>query len=270
MLKEASAVFLFKFEIMQVDFAHKNVLITGGSRGIGKACAQLFSELNANVIITYKSNKTLAEEVVASLNPKQNHCCFQLDVADPEAVESFYQDFQNQYKHLDVLVNNAGIFTEHKIETISYQEWQQAWKQTLGTNLTGVANLCYFAAQQMIAQKEGKIINISSRGAFRGEPDHPAYGASKAGLNAMSQSLAVALAPHNITVGVIAPGFIETDMASEVLAGEAGEQIRKQSPLNRVGKPEEVAHVVAMFASSGLEFMTGGIIDLNGASYLRS
>lgn len=255
---------------MKIDFSNKNVLITGGSRGIGKACAQLFSDLNANVIITYKSDRKEAEKTISTLNPKQNHTLFQLDIADPIAVESFFQDFKSKYETLDVLVNNAGIFLGHKISTVNYPEWQQAWKETLDTNLTGVANLCYFAGRQMIEQQKGKIVNISSRGAFRGEPDAPAYGASKAGLNALSQSLAVALAPHNITVGVIAPGFIETDMAAEALSGETGEQIRKQSPLNRVGKPEEVARAVAMFASSGLEYMTGGIIDLNGASYLRS
>jgi NAD(P)-dependent dehydrogenase (short-subunit alcohol dehydrogenase family) len=122
----------------------------------------------------------------------------------------------------------------------------------------------------MIKQQYGKIINISSRGAFRGEPDHPAYGASKAGLNAMSQSLAVALAPHNISVGIIAPGFVETDMTVDYLASTQGEAIKKQSPFNRVATPEEVARLVAVFANDGFEFTSGGIIDINGASYLRS
>lgn len=140
----------------------------------------------------------------------------------------------------------------------------------MATNLTGVSNMCYFAAQQMIKQNGGKIVNISSRGAFRGEPDHPAYGASKAGLNAMSQSLAVALGKYNITVGVIAPGFVETDMTAAYLQSEAGEIIKKQSPLNRVATPEEVARLVAVFAGEGSAFMTGGIVDLNGASYLRT
>lgn len=255
---------------MKINFDNKNVLITGGSRGIGKACAKLFADLGANVIITYKSNQEEAEKTVAALNPKQNHSFFQLDISNPDAIESFFNNFQSKYNKLDVLVNNAGVFLEHKISKVTYQEWQQIWKETLDTNLSGVANLCYFASLQMMEQQEGKIINISSRGAFRGEPDCPAYGASKAGLNAMSQSLAIALASHNITVGVIAPGFIETDMAANALSGEAGDLIRKQSPLNRVGKPEEVARAVAMFASSGMEYMTGGIIDLNGASYLRS
>ena len=255
---------------MKIDFSNKNVLITGGSRGIGRACAQLFSELNANVIITYKTNFTEAEHTINSLSKGGDHSFFQLDISQPEEVESMFAEVVKKYKRLDILVNNAGVFIEHKIGEVSYEEWQKVWNETITTNLTGVSNLCYFAAKQMIAQQYGKIINISSRGAFRGEPDHPAYGASKAGLNAMSQSLAVALAPYNITVGIIAPGFVETDMAAAYLDSEGGELVKKQSPLNRVATPQEVANLVTVFASNGLEFMTGGIVDLNGASYLRS
>jgi NAD(P)-dependent dehydrogenase (short-subunit alcohol dehydrogenase family) len=128
----------------------------------------------------------------------------------------------------------------------------------------------YCAAQHMIGQGNGRIVNISSRGAFRGEPDAPAYGASKAGLNSMSQSLAKYLAPYNIFVGVVAPGFVETDMAQETLAGPEGDDIRNQSPFKRVAKPEEVAYATLFLASEGAEFMTGAIIDVNGASYLRT
>ncbi|MBA4140863.1 MAG: SDR family oxidoreductase [Segetibacter sp.] len=252
------------------DFTGKNVLITGGSRGIGRSCAKLFSDLNANVIITYKSGFAEAEQTLNLLNSNQYHSLYQLDIARPEDVKQLFQQVMEKYERVDVLVNNAGVFIEHKIAEVSFEEWQQAWNETIATNLTGVSNLCYFAGKQMIKQNGGKIINISSRGAFRGEPDHPAYGASKAGLNAMSQSLAVALGKYNITVGVIAPGFVETDMAASYLNSEAGEIIKKQSPLNRVATPEEVAKLVAVFASDGLEFMTGGIIDLNGASYLRT
>ena len=113
-------------------------------------------------------------------------------------------------------------------------------------------------------------MNISSRGAFRGEPDAPAYGASKAALNSMSQSLAQALAPHNIFVSVVAPGWVDTDMAAESLAGPEGDQIRCESPLNRVASADEVAHAVLFLASEGADFVTGSILDVNGASYLRS
>ena len=122
----------------------------------------------------------------------------------------------------------------------------------------------------MTAQGGGKIINISSRGAFRGEPQAPAYGAAKAGLNAMSQSLAQALAPHNIMVYAIAPGFVETDMAAIVLDGPEGPAIRAQSPLNRVGRPEEIAGIAVFLAGPGTDYLTGCIIDANGASYLRT
>ncbi len=255
---------------MLTDFTNKNVLVTGGSRGIGRACAKLFSDFNANVIITYKSNLEEAKQTLELLNNKQNHSLYQLDISKPGDIQQFFQQVIEKYERLDVLVNNAGVYIEHKIDKVSFDEWQDAWNETIAANLTGVGNLCYFAARQMIKQKHGKIINISSRGAFRGEPDHPAYAASKAGLNAMSQSLAVALGKHNITVGVVAPGFVETDMAAAYLQSETGEMIKKQSPLNRVATPEEVARLVAVFASEGLEFMTGGIVDLNGASYLRT
>jgi NAD(P)-dependent dehydrogenase (short-subunit alcohol dehydrogenase family) len=255
---------------MITDFNNTNVLITGGSRGIGRACAQLFASVHANVIITYKSNREEAEKTLSMLEGNMNHKMFQLDVAQADSIEGFFNEVMKNYESLDVLVNNAGIYKEHKINEISFEAWQQAWQETMNTNLVGVSNLCYFAARQMIKQNKGKIINISSRGAFRGEPNHPGYGASKAGLNAMSQSLAVALAPHNITVGVVAPGYVETDMVTAYLNSEEGEAVKKQSPLNRVARPEEVARAVAIFASEGNQFMTGGIIDVNGASYLRS
>ena len=122
----------------------------------------------------------------------------------------------------------------------------------------------------MMKLHRGKIINISSRGAFRGEPNAPAYAASKAGLNAFSQSMAQALAPHNIFVYVVAPGFVDTDMAFDVLSSSEGESIRKQSPLGRIALPEEVANTVVFLASEGTDYLTGCILDVNGASYLRS
>ena len=140
----------------------------------------------------------------------------------------------------------------------------------LDTNVLGAANASYCAGRAMIAQGGGRIVNVSSRGAFRGEPTGPAYGASKAALNSMSQSLAKHLAPYGISVGVVAPGFVQTDMAREALSGQSGIEIRAQSPFNRVAQPEEVAYAVLFLASEGAEFMTGAIIDVNGASYLRT
>lgn len=253
---------------MTFNFKDKNVLITGGSRGIGKCTAQLFAAAGANVIITYLSNRGAAEETIASLAPGR-HSMFQLDVADPQAIKDFFEIYRAKGQTLDVLVNNAAVYHEHKIVETDYNNWLDSWDKTLQANLIGAANMCYFAANLMKPQGGGKIINISSRGAFRGEPDHPAYGASKAGLNAMSQSLAIALAPHNISVHVIAPGYVETEMAATVLKSPDGASIKTQSPFGRVARPEEVARLVAVFASEGLEFTSAGIIDINGASYLR-
>src|SRR6185503_8446343 len=141
-----------------------------------------------------------------------------------------------------------------------YEDWQSAWRRTLDANLIGAANVTFCAARRMIEQGSGRIVSISSRGAFRGEPTAPAYGASKAALNAMSQSLAQALAPHNVFVYVVAPGFVDTERVAWKVHGEDGEAIRRQSPLNRVATPDEVARTVLFLASEGTDFLTGGIV----------
>jgi NAD(P)-dependent dehydrogenase (short-subunit alcohol dehydrogenase family) len=171
---------------------------------------------------------------------------------------------------IDVLVNNAGIFEKHRLADVSFEEWSEAWDHTLAVNLLGPANITYWVAHHMIGRGGGRIVNISSRGAFRGEPEAPAYGASKAALNAMSQSLAQALAPHGIFVYVFAPGWLDTDMAADSLALPIGDDVRAQSPLGRVARPEEVAKTVLFLSSEGTDYLTGCIVDVNGASYLRS
>lgn len=249
--------------------AGKIALITGASRGIGRAIAQLFAHEGARVAIHYHHNRSAAEETLNSLSGN-GHGLYEADQADPAQAERLLQAVVSDMGHVDILVNNAGIFQEHPPVQVSFETWKEAWQRTLDVNLVGPANLCYWAAQHMKEIGGGRIVNVSSRGAFRGEPDAPAYGASKAGLNAMSQSLAKALAPHGIFVCVVAPGFVETDMAAEWLDGPEGDAIRAQSPLNRVARPEEVARAVLFLASEGTEFMTGCIVDVNGASYLRT
>jgi 3-oxoacyl-[acyl-carrier protein] reductase len=254
---------------MKFDFANKSVLITGGSRGIGSTTAKLFAASGANVTFTYNSNVEAAEQTLAELGMGK-HNSYQLDLADPTAIARFFVWYQERYERLDILVNNAAVHLPHHVVESDFETWQQCWNDTLRANLMGPANMCYFASKIMVKQNAGKIINISSRGAFRGEPDNPAYGASKAGINSMSQSLALALAPHNISVHIIAPGYVSTEMVADKLAGESGEAIKNQSPFKRVAKPEEVARLVAVYASEGMEFTSAGIVDINGASYLRS
>ena len=252
-----------------MDFKGKIVLVTGGSRGIGKAIAKAFADHGAKVVISYVSNDKAAEETVKSMAGGP-HMKIKADICSVQDTIRMVESIVKRFGSLDIAVNNAGVYIKHPVSKMNFDDWQSAWNKTMEVNLTGPANLCYHAARQMIRQGGGKIINISSRGAFRGEPEYVAYGASKAGLNSMSQSLAKELAPFNIYVGVIAPGFVETDMAKEFLEGPLGEEIRNQSPLKRAAKPEEIAHAVLMFAAEGAEYMTGSIIDVNGASYLRS
>lgn len=252
-----------------MDFTGKNVLITGSSRGIGAATALAFAQHGATVALHCHRNLEKGREVIASL-PGSGHLLLQADISDAKAVETLFDDLQSAFERLDIVVNNAGIFDPHPIDEVDYQHWQQSWKKTLDTNLVGAGNVCYWAAQQMIKQNEGRIINVTSRGAFRGEPEFPAYGASKAGLNALSQSLAKKLGKYNIGVYAVAPGFVATDMAQPTLDGPNGPQIKGESPLGRVALPSEVAHAILFYASEKALFMTGGIIDVNGASYLRS
>jgi len=252
-----------------LDFTDKTVLITGASRGIGRATAQQFAQQGARVGVHYHSNRAAAEATLHDL-PGGPHHLLQADVQDPAAVAAIVDQALAHLGRIDILVNNAGIYEDHPLAETDYQSWQASWQRVLQTNLVGAANVTYCVARHMIHAGGGRIVNVSSRGAFRGEPEGPAYGASKAGLNAMSQSLARYLAPYNIFVGVVAPGFVETDMAAGALQGQSGRAIRSQSPLNRVARPEEVAYTILFLASEGAEFLTGAIVDVNGASYLRT
>ena len=252
-----------------MDFTDKVVLITGSSRGIGRAAAQQFAEKGARVVIHYNSNRQAAEETQMML-PGGPHLIVQADISDPVAVEAMMKTAVSHMGRIDILVNNAAIYENHPLAEVSYAEWQASWQRVIGANLIGTANVTYCVGRQMIQQGNGRVVNVSSRGAFRGEPTGPAYGAGKAGLNAMGQSLAKYLAPYNIFVGTVAPGFVETDMAKDFLDGPQGDDVRNQSPLKRVAMPEEVAYTILFLASEGAEFLTGCIVDVNGASYLRT
>ena len=252
-----------------MNFQGKRVLVTGGSRGIGQAIAVAFAAAGAQVALTYKNSKELAERTLAGLRGGP-HAAFQSDVSNPAEAERAVLRTVEELGGIDILVNNAGVFSLHDPTVVSYQEWQDAWANHLQTNLVGTANISYCAARSMMAAGGGRIIMMGSRSAFRGAPDYPAYGASKAAMTALGQSLAAVLAPHQIFVGIVAPGYVETDLVKEALAGPNGDAIRAESPLHRVARPEEVAHAVLFLASEGAEYTTGTIIDVNGASYLRS
>lgn len=251
------------------DFKNKTVLITGASRGIGKATAQAFAEQGAKVAINFKSNRSAAEETLQDLHGK-GHALFQHDISKKKGQKQLIDDVVKHFGKIDILVNNAGISIEHEIDKVDFEQWTKAFENTFQTNLFAAANLSFLVAKQMIKTGGWHIVSVSSRGAFRGEPTKPAYGASKAALNAMSQSLAKKLAPYHIYVGVVAPGFTETDMASKTLTPAERENLLRESPFKRMAQPEEVAHAVLFLASNKAAYTSGTIIDVNGASYLRS
>jgi NAD(P)-dependent dehydrogenase (short-subunit alcohol dehydrogenase family) len=245
------------------------VLVTGASRGIGAAVARAFAGEGDRVAVHYRESAELAAAVLNGL-PGSGHAMVQADLADPEAARAMVDQAAAALGGLGVLVNNAGIYLPHPVTETSYEQWQAAWRETLGVNLTGMANVTWCAVQHMISGGGGRIVNVSSRGAFRGEPRHPAYGASKAGMNAFGQSMARALAGRGIAVATVAPGYVETDMTSGQLSGEPGDSIRAQSPFGRVATASEVASAVLYLASAQAEWASGAVLDLNGASYLRT
>ena len=240
--------------------------MTGASRGIGAATARAFAELGERVAVHYGRRREQALEVLAAL-PGEGHLVVGADVADADAVRRMVAEVKDAFGGIDVLVNNAGVFEAHPIDECNYEEWQRAWTRTLGVNLIGPANVTWCAIRHM--PRGGRIVNVASRGAFRGEPGQPAYGASKAGLIAFGQSLAQALGSRGIAVTSVAPGFVETDMAGEELEGESGIARRAESPLGRVATAEEVAAAVIYLASPQAELTSGAVLDLNGASHLR-
>jgi NAD(P)-dependent dehydrogenase (short-subunit alcohol dehydrogenase family) len=260
------------------------VLVTGASRGVGAAAARAFAAAGDRVVLHCRGAVDEAGAVLAGL-PGEGHAVVTADLADAAGIPSLVEESVGALGRIDVLVNNAALYVEepvagsrrvgHPLAETSYEEWVAAWRKTLAINLEGAAHLIWCVARQMLdvappdGVKRGAIVNVGSRGAYRGEPDVPAYGASKAGLHALGQSLAVSLAPHDITVTSIAPGFIATDMTAQLLAGPAGDPIRAQSPYNRVATAEEVANAILWLASPAATWSTGAVLDFNGASYLR-
>lgn len=251
-----------------MSIACRTVLITGASRGLGRALARTFAEAGYRVALHFNSNEVAAQTALHEL-PGENHLLVQGPLAKPECARAVFARAAGGLGKVDVLINNAGIYYDHPPLSSSTEEWTNAWNEMLAVNLLAPAVLSREALAHMAEIGGGAIINISSRGAYRGEPAAPAYGASKAGLNSLTQSLALASARHGIYVYGIAPGWINTDMAAPYLEGANAEALKAQSPLGRIAEPEEIARIALFLADPDSSFMTGAIVDANGASYLR-
>jgi NAD(P)-dependent dehydrogenase (short-subunit alcohol dehydrogenase family) len=241
------------------------VLVTGASGGIGSAICRLLAQRGVTVVLHYQSDRAAAEATRRAL-PGAGHTLVQADLSDPAAIQRLWREV-SATRAIDAVVNNAGIFPNHPPLTTGYADWTGAWQRTLAINLSGPAHLSYCAARAMAEQRGGRIVSVSSRGAFRGEPGAPAYAASKAGLNAFSQSLAKAFAARGVYVFVVAPGWVST---ARVAAAVQDEAVLADQPLGRVASPQEVAQVIGYCVLDAPASMTGAILDVNGASYLRS
>ena len=242
-----------------LDLRGKRVLVTGASRGIGRETAVRMGLAGAHVGVNYFRGEAEANEVVREIG---DAVALRADVADPAQVEAMFETFGR----VDVLVNNAATFEMNPFDGADYAAWQRGWRRTFELNVFGAANAAFLAMRSMRRHGGGKIINVASRAAFRGETEFADYGASKAALVNLTRSIARGCAKNNIVASCVAPGFIETEMARAELDAHYDE-IVSQIPLRRVGTPGDVAAVILFLASSHADYLNGVTIDVNGGSW---
>ncbi|MBL8936930.1 MAG: 3-oxoacyl-[acyl-carrier-protein] reductase [Archangium sp.] len=246
------------------DFNNKIVLVTGGSRGIGRAIALEFANRGATVVITYAGNEAAAVETIKLLTDAGVKAqAKKFDVSDPAACSACVDEVMREHGRLDVLVNNAGV----AIDGLLMRFKDDDWDKTLDTNLKGAFSLMRAASRPMMKQKGGAIVNVSSIVGEMGNGGQAAYAASKAGLIGLTKSVAKELASRNIRVNAVTPGFITTDMTA-ALNDELKAKMADAIPLGRIGNPEEIAKAVAFLASDAASYITGEVLKVNGGMYM--
>ncbi|EMV0016433.1 3-oxoacyl-[acyl-carrier-protein] reductase [Staphylococcus aureus] len=242
----------------------KSALVTGASRGIGRSIALQLAEEGYNVAVNYAGSKEKAEAVVEEIKAKGvDSFAIQANVADADEVKAMIKEVVSQFGSLDVLVNNAGITCDNLLMRMKEQEWDDV----IDTNLKGVFNCIQKATPQMLRQRSGAIINLSSVVGAVGNPGQANYVATKAGVIGLTKSAARELASRGITVNAVAPGFIVSDMTDD-LSDELKEQMLTQIPLARFGQDTDIANTVAFLASDKAKYITGQTIHVNGGMYM--
>jgi 3-oxoacyl-[acyl-carrier protein] reductase len=235
-------------------------VVTGGSRGIGRAIAETFAAEGAKVAVIYRGNKEAADGLVQQISAGGGQAmAVQCDVADSGAVDHCVEHVVKEWKGIDILVNNAGVIQDDLFVRME----PDAWNRVIATNLGGTYNFCKAVAYPMMKNRRGRIINISSLAADYVNLGQTNYAASKGAVNAFTRALAVELASRNVTVNAIAPGFIETDMSAAV-RNKAGDLIKKVIPMKRLGQPHDIARVALFLASEDSAYLTGQVITVDG------
>lgn len=248
-----------------ISLQNKNVLVTGGSRGIGKACVELFLRAGANVAFTFQSAEAEADKVVAGYNGSSKLKHYKLNLAVANDIEKVIGNVLNDFGTIDVLVNNAGIWKEAAIDEMTLEEWNEM----MNINLTSAYLITKLIVSGMKKNKFGRIINIASTAGQRGEAFHSHYAASKGGMISLTKSLASELGASNITVNCVAPGWVVTDMTTDSLNDQSiYKKVLSDIPLNKVAQPEEIAGPVLFLASDLASHITGEILNVNGGSVL--
>ncbi len=248
-----------------INLKNKVALITGGSRGIGAACVELFAKAGANVAFTFKSNKKAADELISKINLQNNVVSYRMDMESESDINQIVALIESDFGKIDFLVNNAGIWKFGEAEKLNLSDWEE----TLRINLTGVFLVTKAVIPIMKRNKFGRIINISSTAGQRGEPFHSHYAATKGAVLAYTKSLATELAEFNITTNCVAPGWVDTKMCESVFSdAEYKELVRKGIPVGRIATPEDIAGPVLFLASDLARHMNGAVLSVNGGSVL--
>jgi 3-oxoacyl-[acyl-carrier protein] reductase len=244
--------------ITDSGLAGGTAIVTGGSGGIGRAIVQTLAAAGMDVVFTYRGNAKAAEELVAA-SPAGKVTGEVVDIRDSAACAALAEKIFDRFEHIDLLVNNAGVIRDNPLTALQDDDV----KTVMDTNVIGTFNMSRAVAPFMVSKRRGRIVNISSVAGEKGGRGQTNYAASKGAINAFTRSLAVELAPRNITVNAVAPGVIETEM-SRTVRELAGDAVTSRILLKRIGQPEEIAHAVWFLASRYASYITGQVLHVDG------
>ncbi|MHB1688131.1 MAG: SDR family NAD(P)-dependent oxidoreductase [Ignavibacteriaceae bacterium] len=248
-----------------INFNLKNVLVTGGSRGIGAACVRLFAKAGADIAFTYSSNQNASDKLVKEISAIAKIKSYKVDLNSAKEIEESTKNIISDFGRIDILVNNAGVWKYGKADEMTLEEWEE----TIRVNLTGTFLFTKAVIPLMKKNKFGRIINISSTAGQRGEPFYSHYASSKGGVIAFTKSLAAELGEFNITANCVAPGWVTTDMSAEVFSdADYKEKVRNEIPVKRIATAEDIAGPVLFLASNLARHINGEILNVNGGSVL--